>query len=185
MKALKLNIGSGTEKVEGFLNVDAEPSTNPDILCDITKTKLPIKSGRVDEIIFFHCIEHISKRLHPHVFTEMWRVLKPGGDLFVSYPEFTKCVDNWQKNYKGMKEFWEHTLYGLQRYPSDFHVAIMHTPDFKDFLLDCGFVDIKSCPEPKDWWNTVVAAKKGQMPPKYEDLMRNHKEKVVIQRIRK
>lgn len=180
---LKLNIGAGTEKVDDFLNVDAEPTTKPDILCDITKTKLPLKSGTVDEIIFFHCIEHLPKNRHKHVLLEMWRVLKPGAQILISYPEFTSCVENWKRNYKGLKEFWEHTIYGLQRYPTDYHVALMHTPDFVDFLKDCGFVDIKDSREPKDWWNTVVSARKGQMPTKYEDLIKDHKEKVQIKRI--
>ena len=34
---MKLNYGCGNMKLEGFINIDIEPSVKPDITCDIRK----------------------------------------------------------------------------------------------------------------------------------------------------
>ena len=168
---IKLNLGCGTTKLPGFVNVDAEKSCKPDLVCDFTKQRLPYKANSVDEVVLFHTIEHISKKLHQGILASIWNILKPDGTFYLSYPEFTKCVENWKKNWKGQKEFWEATLYGRQLYPTDTHVCIMHTPDFKEVLESCGFKDIISVPEPAEPFNTLVSCRKGQKVPNYEDLI--------------
>ncbi len=170
-KPLKLNLGSGSNKIPGFINVDNEPTCKPDLLHDFINKKLPYKTDSVDEIVLFHCIEHICKPLHKRILTEMWRVLKPGSPVIISYPEFIRCFKNWKYNYRGKREFWEHTIFGRQLYPSDYHVCIMHTPEFIELLQDNGFTSITHNPEPKELHNTVVKAVKGPKPPNYEDLI--------------
>jgi len=171
-KPIKLNLGCGSNRIDGFINIDVEPSCKPDIVCNFIGGKLPYKNNTVSEVVLFHTIEHISKRFHNLVLKEIWRVLKPGGLFIVSYPEFLKCVENWKINFKGQKTFWEATIYGRQAYPSDFHVTIMHTPDFKQVLEDNGFIKIKSKPEPLDEFNSVVSCVKGPSVMKYEDLIK-------------
>jgi SAM-dependent methyltransferase len=172
-KQIKLNLGCGANKLKGFINIDTEPSTKPDLVCNFVFNKLPYKDNSVEEVVFFHCIEHISKRLHPQILCEIWRVLKPGAKLFMSYPEFLKCVANWRTNYRGKKTFWEATLYGRQLYASDSHVCIMHTPDFVEVLADCGFIEINSSPELTEIYNTMLSCIKGVAVPKYVDLIKS------------
>lgn len=169
---VKLNLGCGTNKIPGFLNVDTEKTCKPDILCDFVSKKLPLKSGTVDEIVFFHCIEHIRKCFHKRILTEIWRLLKPGTQVFISYPEFSKCYKNWATNFRGKRDFWEKTMFGRQLYASDYHVCAMHTPEFKDLLKDCGFESITNISEEIEPHNTIVTATKGLKPLNYEDLIR-------------
>src|ERR1017187_8125756 len=104
-KLKRLNLGCGANKIEGFINIDAEPSCKPDVICNFIE-KIPYKTDSVDEVVLFHTIEHINKVYHVKLLQEVWRVLKPGGGLMVSYPEFTTCVENWKTNYRGKKAYW-------------------------------------------------------------------------------
>lgn len=170
---LRLNMGCGSNKIEGFLNIDAFAGNKPDLILDITKEQLPFVPNLVDEIVFFHCIEHIEEKLHDAVLEEFFRVLKPGGILLVSYPEFLRCASAYAENRKGQREFWKATIFGLQRYPGDFHVALMDTPFFINRLRRIGFGDLKyeMEPEPNEI-NTVVRAIKGTPFINREDLLR-------------
>jgi len=98
-KPLKLNLGCGSNKLPDYVNIDGEASCKPDVLHNILE-KFPYKAGAAEEIVMFHCIEHIHRSLHPKLLIEIWRLLQPGGSLIISYPEFLKAVENWKTNYK-------------------------------------------------------------------------------------
>lgn len=182
-KPLKLNLGCGEEKIPGYVNIDVEPSCKPDLVHDFANKTLPYKDRTIDEVVMFHVIEHISKPRHRLILNEIWRVLRSGGLMILAYPEFTKCVDNWLSNKQGKRDFWEHTLYGRQLYPSDYHVCIMHTPTFVGFLKNLGFIQLVSKPEPPpNEFNTIVSGYKGPRPLSYEDLIKQDMQNFVVER---
>lgn len=82
---MKLNIGSGLTRIEGFINVDRVPCSDDkgnqytDVICDIEKEPLPYPDNSVDEIACYETLEHIDNLIF--VMNEMWRVLKPNGIL--------------------------------------------------------------------------------------------------------
>jgi predicted SAM-dependent methyltransferase len=182
-KLLKLNLGCGSTKLPGYVNIDVEKDCKPDLVCNFVGEPLPYGNNTVDEIVFFHCIEHLRKNSHKLLLLELWRVLKPQGELYVSYPEFEQCFQNWKSNYKGKRDFWEATMFGRQAYPSDFHVCAMYTPDFEDLLQQCGFHNIFSCPEAGEPWNTVVNCTKGAAAVGYEDLLKKDMKKTKFKRV--
>lgn len=184
---LKLNIGCGSNKLEGYVNIDCEYSTKPDLLLDILKDKLPYDDSTVDEIVLFHTIEHIQKRYHNGILKELHRVLKPGNfQLYITFPEFTNCYYNWKTNYGGQKEFWEATIYGRQLFQSDYHVCIMDTNEFKEVLTRNGFINIVSAPEQLEPHNTMMCAYKGELPMNYEDLVREDMDRFqLVSRVNK
>lgn len=166
---IKLNICCGDNKIPGFLGLDIEASFEPDIIHDIRRP-IPLRPESVDEVVMFHAIEHIEKLYHIAIFSNIWTVLKPDAPFLISFPEFTKCVENWKTNYHGKKDFWEATIYGAQRTKGDYHVAIMHTPDVKLALVNSGFEIEKVCEEPDEPFNTVIKCRKGQLVT-YEDAL--------------
>lgn len=172
--SLKLNIGCGTNKIDGYVNIDIEPNVKPDLIHNFVNQQLPYKDKSVDEIVCFHTIEHIHKHFHKRILVDCWRVLKPQGRIIITYPEFLKCVKNWKVNYRGRKEFWEKTIFGRGLYLSDLHVCIMHTPEFLDTLLDCGFTNVVATPEKDEFWNTIVTGVKGTKPLNYEDMVKSY-----------
>lgn len=166
----KLNIGCGDNKIKSYVNIDASPFVNPDLVLDI-KNGLPYPDDSVEEIVFFHGIEHIEEKFHPQILSEFWRVLKFDGELYVSYPEFIKVAKNYITNHQGKKEFWKKTIYGLQRYLGDYHVSLMDTADFCELLFSVGFVKIEHTNEAGEEYNTIVHCRKGNKPKSYEDLI--------------
>ena len=92
---MKLNIGAGFQKLEGFLSVDFVQCVDnngkeyTDIICDIARERLPFEDNSVDEIACYETLEHMGhERDNPDkldsliwLMNEMWRVLKPEGFL--------------------------------------------------------------------------------------------------------
>jgi ubiquinone/menaquinone biosynthesis C-methylase UbiE len=164
-----LNLGCGVNKMPNAINLDIEKSVKPDVLADFTKP-LPFPDDSVEKVYFFHVIEHLPKRLHPNILLEIWRVMTDSGVLYVAYPEFVKCAQNFIDNKKGMREFWAATIYGRQLYPADTHISLMYTPHFEHLLVQLGFKDVKSMPEVKEDYNTIVRAVKGKRPLSQEEI---------------
>lgn len=168
----KINFGSGETKLEGFVNIDMEASTNPDVVCDIRTGHLPFDIESVEVIQMLHCIEHIEMKYWNHVFAEFHRVLIPEGKLFMAYPEFEKCAKNFLENHLGLKEHFRATLYGRQLYPGDYHVVPMVTPDLVSILQQCGFHEFLTSADPDEDWNSLVVCKRGTLPQVREGFLK-------------
>lgn len=166
-----LNIGCGTTKISGAWNIDSSPLVGADEVVDIKKFPWALDSNHYEKIYFFHCIEHIEKRLWPAILHEMWRVLLPEGQLVISYPNAEIIFRHWLDNYQGKRNFWEKTIYGRQAYPGDYHVSAVYTPELLETLRDSGFKDGLSYPEPQQEFNTVIKCYKGLKLPTYEELL--------------
>ena len=156
---IRLNIGCGSGKIDGFVNVDINDKMKPDLVLDIRKEHLPYKEESVNQIVMFHTIEHIEKKYHSLILEEFHRVLQKEGEVIFSYPEFTRCYENWVYNRMGLREFWEATIYGRQSDESDFHVCIMNTPDFKYFLEQNAFEVVSTNMEKGADYNTILKCK--------------------------
>lgn len=75
MKEIKLDLGCGQFKKEGFTGVDSIKLKGVDVVTDLTK-KWPWKNDSVDEINMSHTLEHFTQEERVHVMNEMYRVLK-------------------------------------------------------------------------------------------------------------
>lgn len=82
MDEIKLNLGSGRRKQEGYVNIDNRESMNPDLRVDVTNG-LPFEAGTVSEVRAYDFLEHIPIGKVVPLIEEVYRVLKPGG-RFVS-----------------------------------------------------------------------------------------------------
>lgn len=167
-----LNLGCGSAKITGADNVDINPDTKADLIFDF-RCPFPLESALYDEVYLFHVIEHIEKKYHQILFSEIRRVLKDDGTLYVSYPEFSKIVQNWLINKNADRHFWEATIFGRQSWPSDYHVCAMDTTDFKQYLYEHGFDLLSNVPEPIDQFNTICKIVKGEAPIMYEEVVYN------------
>lgn len=85
---MKLNLGAGYKRFDGFLNVDSDPATEPDILADIGKDILPIEDSSVDEIIANHILEHLGGDTFFHALKEIYRISKNTAIINVIVPHF-------------------------------------------------------------------------------------------------
>ena len=82
---MKINLGSGLKKKEGYINIDGDSRTNPDIIRNIEKG-LPFSDNTIDEIFTEHFLEHVSPDEIHFVMFECWRVLKSGSLMKIIVP---------------------------------------------------------------------------------------------------
>jgi len=97
MKKVKVDIGCGNNKKKGFIGIDLMPSSDADIVCNIGKYGIPLKSNSVDEIFSFHFLEHV--RNTQLVIEEIYRVLKPHGIVEIVVPHFSN-IDSYHWMHK-------------------------------------------------------------------------------------
>ena len=85
---MKLNLGSGFNKLPGYINVDKAKNTKPDILADLTVVPWKwAKSNTGDLILADNLAEHIYPLPWVKVVRECHRVLKKGAPLRIRVPE--------------------------------------------------------------------------------------------------
>jgi len=82
---MKINIGAGGEKFEGFVTVDYDKNCNPDYCFDIEKEKWPFEDNSVDQVIAHHVLEHLGEGYF-HVMQELYRVCSHGAMIDVHVP---------------------------------------------------------------------------------------------------
>ena len=83
---MKLNLGCGHDKLEGYINCDISPMVKPDMLLDL-ENKLPFDDNSVDEILTSHVLEHINNFVQ--LMQEIYRVSKPGTLIKIKAPFYT------------------------------------------------------------------------------------------------
>ena len=83
---MKLNIGCGNKRKEGFTGVDKFPCEAVDILADIND-RLPFEVDMVEEIWLDNVIEHVADI--PHLMHEMHRICKHGAIISIITPHYT------------------------------------------------------------------------------------------------
>lgn len=83
MAEIKLNLGGGREKLEGFINIDISTQFTPDILHDLEKG-IPFGDSSVDMIRAHHFLEHIPDTIA--IMNEIWRVCKDGAMVEITVP---------------------------------------------------------------------------------------------------
>lgn len=87
-----MNINIGGQKLSNLLRCDKTWNTidiNPssDFPCNIANEKLPFKDNSIDNIYTSHTLEHILPHRQKFVYDEMYRVLKPNGNIRIVVPD--------------------------------------------------------------------------------------------------
>ena len=111
---MKLNLGSGDSRFEGFLSVDLYDD-KADVKADLCD--LPFADNLVSEIVAFQVIEHIPYWQSLQMFMEMYRVLEPGGTVILETPDVAYIAKDIVEN--GITDDWIHSLVGEYYRPWD------------------------------------------------------------------
>ncbi|HTY43631.1 MAG TPA: methyltransferase domain-containing protein [Patescibacteria group bacterium] len=83
----KLNFGCGNDIKEGWDNIDIQKGPSISKNFDFDKFPYPIKDDIYDYIYASCIMEHLDDV--EKVFSELWRVSKPGGIIHIVVPHYT------------------------------------------------------------------------------------------------
>ena len=85
---MKLNLGCGTKKMEGWVNVDKYPAFSPDVVWDLEAAPWPWEDNSAEEVALIHVLEHLGQTTDAYatLWKELYRVCAPGARVVVSCP---------------------------------------------------------------------------------------------------
>lgn len=136
---VRLHLGSGSVRLEGFLNVDALDLPEVDLVWNFTPRMnwdehlspypghLPWRDETVDEIVARHVIEHFSYHHASDVLKDWMRMLKPGGRIEVATPDLGQIITD---AYKGGLNYLRtiQLLFAGQTTPYNYHFNAIDEP---------------------------------------------------------
>ena len=85
--SLRLDLGCGNNKKEGFLGVDFSNECDADIIHNLDIYPYPFEDSTVSEIFCSHFFEHVGST--KNFMEECWRMLQSGGVLDIIVPYYT------------------------------------------------------------------------------------------------
>lgn len=88
---MKIDLGCGGRKREGFLGVDQYAMEGVDVVLNIGVDVWPWENDSVEEIVASHFLEHLTAEQRVHVMNEAFRVMKAGA-------KFTVITPHWASN---------------------------------------------------------------------------------------
>ncbi len=102
---MKLNLGCGSARLDGWVNVDRAAVLKPDQVCDLERFPWPWADSSADEILLKHVLEHLGQQTDVFlgVIGELWRVCRdqalvtievphPRHDSFLSDPTHVRPI---------------------------------------------------------------------------------------------
>jgi hypothetical protein len=90
MNELKIDLGCGSNKREGFIGVDIIQMKGVDIVYDL-KQRWPWQDNSVDEAHCSHYVEHLTGFERVHFANELYRVMKKGAKCTIITPHWASC----------------------------------------------------------------------------------------------
>jgi hypothetical protein len=82
---MKIILGAGDEKYDGFVTCDYDPLCNPDHCFNLEKDPFPFEDNSVDTVIAHHVLEHLGEGYF-HCLKEIYRVCQHGALIHVRVP---------------------------------------------------------------------------------------------------
>ena len=135
--AIKLDVGCGPNKKEGYLGIDSINFPNIDFVRDLRTEKLPCGNNTVEEIHASHFVEHLTAVERIHLMNESYRVLEPGGKFILICPYWSsgRAYGDPTHQWPPISDFW---FYYLDR--SWRKTCARHTDkEYWDKGYDCDF----------------------------------------------
>lgn len=98
---MKLNVGCGNRRLNGYTGIDAVARPAADIVAPAGA--IPLKDGCAVEVLAVHLVEHAFSWEVPLLLAEWHRLLAPGGRLVLELPDLRKCARNLLEGRTGRK----------------------------------------------------------------------------------
>lgn len=82
-----LDLGCGSNKLEGAIGIDIHPHLGVDVIWDLNSYPLPFPDCEFDLIICNHIIEHLFDVVK--IMEEIYRISQPGAKVIIRTPHFS------------------------------------------------------------------------------------------------
>jgi SAM-dependent methyltransferase len=100
-----VNFGSGPHPLDGWINVDLDPSGRPDVVADLARP-LPFADACADAIFSEDFVAQLEPDALRRFLAECRRMLKPGGTLRVLTPDLQRFARMYLDEPDRLKTFW-------------------------------------------------------------------------------
>ena len=139
---MKLHLGCGHIILPGFIHIDIDDHPHLGYRQDASDLSI-FDDNSVEVIYASHVLEHISHQRTSDVLKEWARVLKPGGILRLSVPDFNRLLFVYRKEKRDLNSI-INPLLGKQNYKYNFHAAVFTEKYLTALLTSAGFTGIKT-----------------------------------------
>ena len=154
---MKLQVGSsevtGRYKGKEWINLDIIPHRGVDVIADAS-VKIPFPANTFDEIHCIHVLEHVRRHRYMPMLTEMYRVLKLGGHLYVETPDFRGTIERLQAAFEHSDveaiHKWTTSVYGKNEREWMGHYWGFYEGLLRRDLRLCGFKEVDRLTETED-----------------------------------
>lgn len=85
---MKIDIGCGKNKKEGFIGVDQFAMEGVDIVMDVRQTPWQFEDGSIEEVHCSHFLEHLTQEERVKFFNELSRVMRQGAKATIITPHW-------------------------------------------------------------------------------------------------
>lgn len=111
LSTIRIDLGAGPNKREGFLGVDQHAFPGVDVVADL-RQQWPWVDGSVAEAHTSHFVEHLTGVERVHFANELYRVLEPGGKCLMIVPHWASCraYGDPTHQWPPVSEFWFYYL---------------------------------------------------------------------------
>jgi len=160
---MKINLGSGTIPIEGFVNIDHR--NNGDNIMDDAFELTSFKDNSVSEILASHILEHACFDRTQSILTRWKDILIDGGTLWIAVPNFDLVLNQHIHDYCNGSITWEYfnsrifgnakvarkmygdektkDIDGVYQYELAFHRSVFTPIMLVKCLEDIGFSNVK------------------------------------------
>ena len=157
-RGLKLHLGCGTVRLDGWVNIDLasrarELEAPPDLSWDVRRT-LPFPDGAARLIYHEHLMEHLSIDEGIRCLRDWLRVLEPGGVLRVATPDLEYLVERYRGAWRD--QAWlaqpEYAFIGTRAEMMNVafrwwdHRYLYDGEELERRMRDAGFGPVRRCP---------------------------------------
>lgn len=128
---MKLDLGCGKNKKEGWIGVDSIQFEGVDVVCNLGKDKWPWEDNSIEEAQCSHMVEHLDAKERIHFVNELFRVLKPQGKCLIVTPSATsgRAYGDLTHQWPPVVEMWYYYLNKEWRATQAPHDDIQWNPD--------------------------------------------------------
>lgn len=157
-----IHLGCGAIASPEFINVDARRAPHIHYICDVRDLSI-FRDDYADLVYACHVLEHIRYDALRRTLWEWRRILKPGGILRLSVPDFDKLLHIYELCSRDINGILG-PLMGGQEHNYNVHYSVFNQKYLADKLKEVGFKEVRqwdpdrvSNHDFRDWANSDIA----------------------------